>query len=129
MEYNKCSLLICKDIIIEICKHLKDKDKLDLLSCNKILNTLKTYILFTSKIYINETILNLKYYNQFTNIIVNDVNIRLPFNTKCLTFGDGFNQNIKGEIPNSVTHLTLNRDFWKKNKKNISKSIICSTFI
>ncbi|AVG47068.1 hypothetical protein MegaChil _gp0234 [Megavirus chiliensis] len=34
-----------------------------------------------------------------------------------------FDQDIKDYIPNSVTHLTLNRQFYKRNKKYINKNI------
>ncbi|AGF84828.1 repeat-containing protein [Moumouvirus goulette] len=42
----------------------------------------------------------------------------MPDNVTHLTFGDNFNQKIKGRIPKNVTHLTLKKSFYKR-KKNI----------
>ncbi len=49
-----------------------------------------------------------KYYNNFTTLVVDDVKyLKIHQNVKYLTFGYSFDQDIKGYIPNSVTHLIL----------------------
>ncbi|AGC02076.1 hypothetical protein H012_gp383 [Acanthamoeba polyphaga moumouvirus] len=52
----------------------------------------------------------------------------LPSRLTHLTFGWEFNQPIEECIPNSVSHLTLKKSFYKKNKKYIDKNIIINTY-
>ena len=96
-----------RNIILLICEHLHDIDKVNLLKSNKVINNLKYHIFFNQKI-LSSKIKNLTFSDRFTNVIIDSTTIKfLSDNVTHLTFGKLFNQNIKGAIPNSVTHLTF----------------------
>uniref|UniRef100_A0A6C0C7U3 F-box domain-containing protein n=1 Tax=viral metagenome TaxID=1070528 RepID=A0A6C0C7U3_9ZZZZ len=62
------------DLLLCICDHLFDKDKLLLLSVTKSANELKRYVFFRRKVYVNK-IQSLFYFDSFLNVISNGENI------------------------------------------------------
>ena len=100
--------VLSTDIIIYLVEaFLYDFDKTQLMAISKGYYSLRFKLTFNNKINCN-LVTHLDYYNNFTNLIINDFNIILPTKIKHLTFGSEFNQPIEGCIPNSVTHLTFN---------------------
>src|ERR1041384_4274010 len=99
------------DIIWIICLYLSDKDKINFLSSKNEFHTLKnTRLLFNDPID-KSKIMNLSYYNRFTNILSGNT-INFPLCITKLTFHKYFNQDIKNAIPSrSVTHLTFGDHF------------------
>src|SRR6476620_2856327 len=117
------------DIIRVICLYLSDKDKIQFLSSKNEFHKLKnTRLLFNDPIN-KSKIMNLFYYNRFTNILSDQNTINFPLCITKLTFDKYFNQNIKGVIPSSVTHLTFGRDFNQNIRDAIpSRSVTHLTF-
>lgn len=118
-------LWIPNDIILEICIYLNDKASLNILSTTKNLDILKTSINFNSQIWLhNINSIKLRYYDQFTNIIICDTSYKLPKNTKYLTLSYNFNADIENYIPNTVKHLTLESSLYFQIKEKLPKDII-----
>ena len=134
------------DIIRIICLYLSIKDKINFLSSKNEFHKLKNIIFFNDQIC-QSKIINLFYYNQFTNILTNNtINyphsmIKLTFTNKFnqgikgiplrvthLTFGWYFNQDIKGAIPSNVTHLHFDYCFNQDIKGAIPLSVTHLTF-
>ena len=68
-------------------------------------------------------------YDFIQNIIIIDLdNIKKFSNLKKIYFIDSFNGEIKGAIPNSVTHLTFGHNFNKDIKGAIPNSVTHLTF-
>jgi hypothetical protein len=138
-----------RDIIILICKYLKDKDKLNYLSVTAISHTFKHFVVFRKKIYLDK-ILDVSYFDRFTDIIITKRFDRLPKNTKLITFDDNFNepindlifppsvinlkfgklfnQTIDNCIPLTIKYLTFGRDFNIPIKYMLPGSIIYLAF-
>ncbi len=130
------------DIICFICTILEDYDKLNFLSVSSLTHKLKSKIFFNESISMKK-IMNIWYFDRFTNIITNPVDIypkcilRLEFgynfnsdikncilpNVTHLNFGTYFNQDIKDCIPPSITHLTFGYYFNQDIKDCIHLSI------
>ena len=75
-----------------------------LLSTCKKLYEYRYLIKFRRRVVMN-SINKLPYFDNFINVRCDDIQV-FPVHLKYLTFGFDFNQDIKGAIPNSVTHLT-----------------------
>ena len=97
-----------KDITWQICQYFVcDIDKINFLSCTKLMHLCKNNILYHDRMDIKK-IQKLFYFNQFIDILIqsNDVSfyfenedeylLRIPKNMKYLTYGENFNQNING---------------------------------
>lgn len=115
-----------RDVIIRIIELLSDKDKRNLFLCSRIANTFAVFAYFYDLYWHDNNIHKSKYYDQITNIAVtcsvifpksvkkihyhfNKIAIdEIPQGTTHVFFYDDFNQNIKGLIPDSVTHLFFN---------------------
>ena len=110
-----------EDIYIYICGFLPDVDKLYYLSTSNLMHVLKSKAIFNKQILIDK-INGLWYYNQFINIITNNIYVFPKFITH-LTFGYCFDQNIKDCIPNSVTHLTFGSSFDQNIENCIPKNV------
>ena len=96
-----------RNIILLICEHLHDIDKVNLLKSNKVINNLKYYIFFNQKILLSE-IKNLIFYNGFTNVIIDSTTIKfLSDNVIYLTFHNNIHKNSE-DIPSTITHLSFN---------------------
>ena len=90
-----------EDIIVYIYSFLTDKDKINFLITSKN-NKLYNRIIFTSIIHIKKVKqLNPKYFNQFTNLICDNVCV-YPKYIKKLTLDNTFNQIIKDSVPNYI---------------------------
>ena len=109
------------DIVVIICGWLSDKDKISYLSIDNTFHMLKHIIHYEDMIIVTK-IKKLPYYDQFTNIISDDV-ITFPKHITHLTFSHNFDQDIKGVIPSSVTHLTFGYSFDQDIKGVIPSSV------
>ncbi len=98
-------LLLPYEIISYICDFINDSEKIILLSLNKELNNCKNLTFYRNAVNY-ETIANLWYFDNFINVIINNLTILPKFITH-LTFGREFNQSIQNAIPASVTHLEI----------------------
>ena len=114
------------DIYCYICSFSRNRDKLNFLSVSSVLHTLKFEVYFNDCVHINK-IISVQYFDRFTNIITDQLSIY----PKCilhLTFGQIFNQDIKGCIPPSVTHLIFGEKFNYDIKDCIPSSVTHLTF-
>src|SRR5579872_7065492 len=94
------------DIIIYIVDFLAVHDKIKFLSLSQNLHSLKDKIYYKDEIDIKK-IHQLWYFDKFTNIIVDNFAYILPKSINRLKLNCPFNINIKGKLPNSITHLVL----------------------
>ena len=111
------------DIIFLVADKLSDKYKINMFNVNIDFYKLKDELLLNNRVSYDK-IVNIKYFDNFTNIYFpnEDIdNLVLPKNIKRLTFGPYFNQLIQN-IPNSVTHLTFGICF-NKPIENIPNSV------
>ena len=69
----------------------------------------------------------LLYFDNFINVLCHEIQV-FPVHLKYLTFGCGFDQDIKGAIPNSVTHLTFGYSFNQDIKEAIPNTVTQLTF-
>jgi hypothetical protein len=100
-----------KDIILLICKYLHDKNKINYLSVSKSAHILKHETIFRKKVDLHQ-ILQLSYFDQFTNVIVGERFDKLPKNTKLVTFSDYFNKSINGlNFPPNIIGIKFGRCF------------------
>ena len=97
------------DIYCHLCTFLTDIDKLNFLSSSTILHGLKSKVFFNDRVLVDK-IIHLWYLDRFTNIMAYKLG-KYPRCLTHLTLGDDFNQDIKGCIPASVTHLTFGYRF------------------
>lgn len=97
------------NIISCIFSYLSSYDKYNFIMTNKNHYKFENKIQISNKIkrYI---IKNSKFYNQFTNIITDEI-ITFPKSIKELIFMDNFNYSIENCISYSVTHLTFRDHF------------------
>ena len=98
------------DEILRVCVHLSDQDKVHLSATSKRLSNIKFRILFLTKMFAKD-IINLSYFNRFSNVIMSDTKEFLPKHVTHLTFSERFNQAINGCIPKSVKNLTFGYGF------------------
>lgn len=114
------------EIIVDICNYLQDMDKISLTATCRDLHKVKN-ILFYDDIIEYRKIKNSPVKYNFRNLIINDGDdVTDLLNFKCLkylTFGDNFNQDIKGYIPLTVTHLTFGFYFNQDIKGCIPSSV------
>src|SRR5579872_3143841 len=114
------------DCIINITSYLINHDIINFLSTSKYLHLLKDKIHYNNPVAICD-IQKLHYYDQFTNIIINNLTYTLPKNITHLTinfidygFDYGWrysNKDIKTYIPSTVTHL-LFKEYIRTNIKD-----------
>jgi len=95
---------LISDIILYLGElFLSDYDKVQLMAISKEYYSLRFKLTFNNAMK-HKLIESLDYYNNFTNLIIDVLNIILPTKIKCLTFGYYFNQSIK------VVYLNQNFD-------------------
>ena len=120
--------VLTTDIIVYLVEtFLDDFDKTQLMVISKGYYSLRFKLMFNNEIQ-HKLIGHLDYYNNFTNLIINDLNFILPTKIKYLTFGWNFNRPIEGCIPNSVTHLTFGYYFNQPIEGCIPNSVTHLTF-
>ena len=121
--------VLSTDIIVYLVESfLGDFVKTQLMAINKGYYSLRFKFTFNNVIDF-KLVNHLDYYNNFTNLIIKDINIILPKKIKYLNFDYDFNQLIEGYIPSSVTHLTFYGDNKRElYEKDIPKSIKNTTF-
>jgi len=120
--------VLSTDIIVYLVESfLGDFVKTQLMAINKGYYSLRFKFTFNNVIDF-KLVNHLDYYNNFTNLIIKDINIILPKKIKYLNFDYDFNQSIKGCIPNSVTHLTFGDFFDQPIESCISNSVTHLTF-
>jgi len=116
------------DIIVYLAvSYLDDYDKIQLMMITKKYYSLRFKFTFNNKVKYS-LVEYLSYYDSFTNLIINNNDLILPKKIKYLTFGENFNQSIKGCIPNSVTHLTFDWKFDQSIEGCIPNSVTHLTF-
>lgn len=119
--------IIYKDIAIIICNYLSDdKSKLLFLSTTKYLSSYKKFITYND-LHIFKKIRRLSYADSFTNLKIKTIS-ELKFlssNVKKITFDDSFDEDIRGLIPSTITHLTFGFKF--NQYINRSKILIYTT--
>jgi len=120
--------MLTTDIIVYLMESfLDDFDKTQLMAISKKYYSLRSKFTFNNKINC-KLATHLDYYNNFTSLIIEDVNIILPKKIKRLTFHWNFNKPIKDYIPKSVTHLTFDVNFNQSIKACIPNSVTHLTF-
>ena len=120
--------VLAADVIIYLAElFLSDFDKIQLMMINKEYYELRFKFTFNDKVKY-KLVNHLSYYDNFTNLIINNNRITLPKKIKYLTFSDFFNQLVKGFILNSVTHLTFGTLFNQSIEDCIPNSVTCLTF-
>lgn len=117
--------LFSSDMILLFIQCLDDKDKNNFLSINKFNDNLKPNVLFHTQIYISR-IIDLPYYNNFTNIYLDYIfehQPKLPSSITNLTFAYQFYDNMENYIPSSVTHLNFGHTYNDSIKNVIPLSV------
>ena len=124
MMFNNCSenileSLTCYDFFPTINFLLVDLDNCNLIVCSLFLNKLKHKILFNKKVLLSK-IYNLSYYNNFTNIVIDEIYIKIFVESKeaIYEFGQIIDPR-KKTIPYNTQRLTINSFPEKKNTTKI----------
>ena len=118
--------MFSKDVVVEISNYLTDKEKIYLTMTSKIMSDYKSKMRYEELVRLS-SIKDLSYFDNFTNVKIDDDTIKypkyakfihfltegidIPTNVTHLTFDDFFNQPIKDVIPSSVTHLSIGHRF------------------
>uniref|UniRef100_A0A6C0C7F0 F-box and FNIP repeat-containing protein n=1 Tax=viral metagenome TaxID=1070528 RepID=A0A6C0C7F0_9ZZZZ len=102
------------DIFSQICKHLKDKEKINLSAATTVTNDFKYRLIYVDQISWKK-IHKLSFYDNFESIIIDTCHYRFSKNAKNVTICCYPNCIIctmspDFEIPATVTHLTLHQD-------------------
>ena len=126
---------LISDIIVTIASYLNDWNKLQFLSTTNYLHSLKNKVYYNDIINLDnkrtilyESYQDLWYFDQFTNIMINNFTHKLPKSITYLKFNMTFNQCIKDHIPNTVTHLMFGLQFDQNIEGCIPNSITHLTF-
>jgi len=101
----------------------RDNDKCRLMMTCKQISKKRFY--FNEQKDINK-ILNLKWYDNFVNVIIHDDHDKLPLYITHLTFGRCFNRPIIDAFPSSVMSGSVNAS--KHNRSCIPRSVTHLTF-
>lgn len=123
---NMLDVLI-EDILLIITVYLNNEEKINFLSSSRDLHNLKNKIYYEDIINV-KNIYELWYFDRFKNIIIDNLEYKLPKSLNQLTFCETFNNNIKEYIPDSVSHLTFGNDFNQDIQDCIPNSITHLTF-
>ena len=98
-----------------------DKEKIILITLNKILNNQKLKLRFNEPYIFNKHIRKLWYANCLTNIVTSS--LKIPDSVTKIKFEKNFNRNIDIEIPNRITHINFGGKFNKNIKNKIPNSV------
>lgn len=115
-------LFECSFFIKIMNKLLFDQDKINIISTNKFLNSIRTKFTYDKGIHLCE-FRDVWYYDCLT--IISTCNVfKFPKSLKSLIFTNHFNKNVKGFIPDSVTYLKFGFNFRKNLEGCLPDSII-----
>ena len=140
-NYQKMDTLV-PDIICIICTYVSDRDKKYFLSINRSMHLLKNTVKYNDATRLGE-IINLWYYDQFTNIIVEENNIINDYHVsqflmQIQTYYCRTNHSLIDDIekikfkklllPKNVSHLTFGSKINQDIKDCIPSSVTHLTF-
>lgn len=113
------------EIILEFIEVNEDKCRL-LMTC---IDMLKCKFYFYESVRMNDKeIQNSMWFDRFTKIICNSVNVKIPLSVTHLFFSDLFNESVGNFIPSTVTHIVFGDLFNQPINGCIPTSVTHLTF-
>lgn len=115
--------MITDDSVLNVCKFLNDKHKIRFLSTTTTLNKLKMKVTFRTRLTTKQ-IDHLPYFDQFTEIFLENAATRIPSNVKIVKISSDFDGPIETlQSYKYITHIYFGTDFHQEIKDKLPPNV------